>query len=309
LTTPFGMDAAYQTPEFYQYNVTVERELGYAFSLETGYVGSLGRRLGRRFNLNQPDPVGLSATGTLVTVRPYPQFGDIQYQSQTASSEYNALQVSLRRRAADGLTALVSYTLSRSYDNASSTNNSTTGTQKFPQDVRDLDAEWSLSDFHRAHQFTGSLNYELPFGRGWQVNTIVTLLSGRPFTPQYSAADVSQQRPDLVGDPDASIPAGLAFNPAAFARPVATAQEPNLFGNAGRNSLIGPAFKNVDLSFSKTFRTGRDVRLQARIEAFNVFNITNFQVPVFLLDRSDVATYTATSNEGREWQLAVKLLF
>ena len=326
LTTPFGMDGSYQTPEFYQYNVTVERELGAAFSLETGYVGSLGRRLGRRFNLNQPNPVGLNANGTLATVRPYPQFGDIQYQSQTASSEYNALQLSLRRRAADGLTALVSYTYSRAYDNASSTNNSTTGTQKFPQDIRDLAAEWSLSDFHREHQFSGSVNYELPFGRGrrflqtagaatnallggWQVNGIVTLLSGRPFTPQYSAADVSQQRPDRVGDPEANIPAGLAFNPAAFARPVATAREPNLFGNAGRNSLIGPAFKNVDLSFSKTFRTTRDVRLQLRIESFNVFNITNFQVPVFLLDRSDVGTYTATANEGREWQFALKLLF
>jgi hypothetical protein len=46
-----------------------------------------------------------------------------------------------------------------------------------------------------------------------------------------------------------------------------------------------------------------------RIEAFNVFNTANFQVPVFLLDRSDVATYTSTANEGREWQLALKLLF
>src|SRR5439155_8413179 len=205
LTTPFGMDANYQTPKFYQYNVTVERELAYDVSLEVGYVGSKGRHLGRRYNLNQTIPTGLSSTGTLVTIRPYPQFGDIQYQSQDASSEYNALQISMRRRTANGLTALVSYTFSRAYDNASSTNNSTTGTQKFPQDIYNIGAEWSLSDFHREHQFTGSFNYELPFGRGWQVNGIVTLLSGRPFTPQYSAADISQQRPDLVGDPNANI--------------------------------------------------------------------------------------------------------
>jgi hypothetical protein len=326
LNTPFGMEAAYQTPEFYQYNVTAERELPYAFSFEIGYVGSQGRLLGRRFNLNQPIPVALNTNGTLATVRRYPQFGDIQFQSQTASSEYNALQMSLRRRATSGLTALMSYTFSRAYDNASSTNNSTTGTQKFPQDIYNFDAEWSLSDFHREHQFTGSINYELPFGKGrrflarangaasallggWQVNSIVTLLSGRPFTPQYSAADVSQQRPDLVGDPEANIPAGLAFNPAAFARPVASAQELNLYGNAGRNMLIGPAFRNVDLSFTKAFRATSGVRLQVRIEAFNVFNTANFQVPVFLLDRSDVATYTSTANEGREWQLALKLLF
>ena len=326
LNTPFGMDMNYQTPEFYQYNITVERELGYDLSLEVGYVGSRGRRLGRRYNLNQPIPIALNSNGTLVTVRPYQEFGDIQYQSQTASSEYNALQVSMRRRAANGLTALVSYTFSRAYDNASSTNNSTTGTQKFPQNIYDLAAEWSLSDFHREHQFTGSFNYELPFGRGrrfianargftnallggWQVNGIVTLLSGRPFTPQYSAADVSQQRPDLIGDPEASIPPGLAFNPAAFARPVATAEDPNLYGNAGRNILIGPAFKNVDLSFSKAFRVTHDVKLQMRMEAFNLLNTANFQVPVFLLDRSDVGTYTSTANEAREWQFAMKLLF
>jgi hypothetical protein len=315
LNTPFGMDRHYQTPEFYQYNITVERELGYDVSLEVGYVGSRGRRLGRRFNLNQPIPIGLNPNGTLVTVRPYPEFGDIQYQSQTGSSQYNALQMSLRRRAVNGLTALVSYTFSRAYDNASSTNNSTTGTQKFPQDIYDLDAEWSLSDFHREHQFTGSFVYELPIGRtnallgGWQVNGIVTLLSGRPFTPQYFAADISQQRPDLVADPKANVPAGLAFNPAAFARPRATAQEPNLYGNAGRNSVIGPAFKNMDLSLSKSFRVTNGARLQLRMEAFNIFNTVNFQVPVFLLDRSDVATYTSTANEAREWQFAVKLLF
>jgi hypothetical protein len=326
LTTPFGMGVAYHTPKFYQYNITVERELGNDFAVEIGYVGSRGRYLGRRYNLNQPIPTGLNPNGSLATVRPYPQFGDIQYQSQDASSDYNALQISARRRTANGLTALLSYTFSRAHDNASSTNNSTTGTQKFPQDIYDLAAEWALSDFHRAHQFTGSLNYELPVGRGrrflkdaggftqavlgdWQVNGIITLLSGRPFTPQYSAADVAQQRPDLVGDPKANIPDGLAFNPAAFERPVATAQEPNLYGNAGRNILIGPTFRNVDLSFSKSFRMTRDVRLQVRIETFNLLNTANFQVPVFLLDSSNVGRYTSTANEAREWQFALKVLF
>lgn len=326
LTTPFGLQVAYRTPEFYQYNITGERELAPDLALEAGYVGSQGRRLGRRYNLNQPIPVGLSPTGTLVTVRPFPQFGDIQYQTQDARSTYHALQIAMRRRAANGLTALASYTLSRAYDNASSTNNSTTGTQKFPQNIYDLGAEWSLADFHRAHQFSASVNYELPVGRGrrflhdasrmtqalvgaWQVNAIATRLSGRPFTPQYSAADISQQRPDLAGDPLAHIPAGLAFNPAAFSRPIATAAAPDLYGNAGRNLLIGPAFQNVDLSLTKSFRMRRDVRMQVRAEAFNVLNRANYQVPVFLLDRSDVATYTSTANEAREFQFALKLLF
>jgi len=326
LDTPFGLQVNYSTPEFYQYNLTIEREIVRDLAFEIGYVGSLGRYLGRRYNPNQPMPIGLNPDGTVRTVRAYPQFGDIQFQEQTANSNYNALQISLRRRAKAGLTMLASYTFSHSIDTASSTNNSTTGAQRFPQNVFDFAAERGLSDFHRKHQFTASFNYELPFGRGraflsdasgavqallggWQMNGIVTLLSGRTFTPQFNAPDISQQRPDLVGDPYSNIPPGLFFNPAAFARPRPTPSDPNFFGNAGRNILIGPSFKNVDLSLFKNFRLTEGVRLQFRAEAFNAFNHPNFQVPVFLLDRSNVGQVTSTANEGREFQFVLKLLF
>jgi hypothetical protein len=326
LDTPFGMDSVYRTPEFYQYNLTVERELLQDLALELGYVGSRGRHLGRRYNLNQPRPVAATPAGGVVTTRPYPTFGDIQYQDQGAQSSYDAFQTSLRRRARGGLTLLVSYTFSRAIDDASSTNNSTTGTQKFPQDVDNFAAEKSLADFHRAHQFSASVNYDLPFGQGrrhgsgwtgfrqaalggWQVNGIVTILSGRPYTPQYSAPEVAQQRPDLVGDPASNVPPGLSFNPAAFQQPRATTADPNLFGNAGRNILIGPSFRNVDLSLFKTFKLRKDLRLQVRAEAFNALNHPNFQVPVFLLDRSNVGQLTSTANENREFQFALKLLF
>ncbi len=326
LDTPFGMGVGYDTPEFYQYNLTFERELLKDLSLEVGYVGSQGRHLGRRYNLNQPRPVGLSPTGAVQTLRPYARFGDIQYQDQASESSYNAFQASLRRRTRGGLTLLVSYTFSRAIDDASSTNNSTTGTQKFPQDASNFAAERSLADFHRAHQFSASFNYELPFGHGrrygkawggfqqaalggWQLNGIVTVLSGRPYTPQYSAPEVSQQRPDLVGDPNRDIPPGLYFNPAAFRQPRASAQDPNLFGNAGRNILIGPGYHNVDLSLFKTLKVRKDLRAQLRAEVFNAFNHPNFQVPVFLLDRSNLGQVTQTANEAREFQLALKLLF
>ncbi|HEY2931688.1 MAG TPA: hypothetical protein VGK99_08055 [Acidobacteriota bacterium] len=144
---------------------------------------------------------------------------------------------------------------------------------------------------------------------GWKANGIITLLSGRPFTPQYNAADVAQQRPDLAGDPAKGVPPGLFFNPGAFARPVASVRDPDLFGNAGRNILIGPSFKSVDLSLHKNFRITEGLQLQFRAEAFNAFNHPNFQVPVFLLDRSNVGQVTQTANEGREFQFALKFLF
>ncbi len=327
LTTPFGLQVDYNTPEIYQYNLTLEREIVDDLAFEIGYVGSQGRFLGQRYDINALYPTGaLDGTGNPVTQRLFPQFGAIQFQEQIAKSYYNGLQTSLRRRSKNGLTMLVSYTFSRAIDTASSTNNSTTGTQKFPQDVRNLAAEKSLADFHRKHQFTASFNYALPFGRGrmflsdanpltdallggWQFNGIVTVLSGRPFTPQYSSADVAQQRPDLVGDPYANVPNGLAFNPAAFTRPVPTASDPTFFGNAGRNILIGPWFNSTDVSLMKNFRLWENTKLQFRWEVFNVFNNTNFQVPVFLLDASNVGTYTQTANENREMQFALKFLF
>jgi hypothetical protein len=328
--TPRGMNPDYKQPEIYQYNLTIERELLKDLVLEVGYVGSQGRHLGLRYNINAPLPTGTVVNGVPQTFRRFSaQYGTatIQYQDQFGNSSYNALQTSLRRRATNGLTLLMSYTFSKSIDTGSSTNNSTTGSQDFPQDIRDiLGTQRGLSDFHRAHQFTGSFNYELPFGRGrgffsdanglvqtliggWQLNGIVSLLSGRPFTPQYSAADVGAQRPDVVGDPYANIPEGLLFNPAAFRRPTATGGEVDLFGNAGRNILIGPAFRTVDLSLLKNVRLRENTRLQFRVETFNLFNTPNYQVPVFQLDNSTAGRVSQTATEGREFQFAVKLLF
>ncbi len=331
VSTPTGMPTNFNTPEVYQYNLTLERELAEDLAFEIGYVGSQGRFLGRRYDLNILYPTG-AVTGpvggvyTPVTARLFPTLGTIQYQEQTANSYYDGLQTSLRRRSKNGLTLLLSYTYSKAIDTASSTNNSTTGTQKFPQDVRNFAEEKALADFDRRHQFTGSFNYELPFGRGrmflsgargftdailggWQLNGIVSILSGRPFTPQYSSADIAQQRPDLIGDPYANVPAGLAFNPAAFTRPVASPTDPTLFGNAGRNILTGPWFNSTDLSLMKNFRITEKSKLQFRWEVFNVFNNPNFQVPVFQLDASNVGTYTQTANENREMQFALKFLF
>jgi hypothetical protein len=327
VSTPVGAQLENPTPVFYQYNLTIEREVARDLALEIGYVGSQGRHLGLRYNINANYPTGrLTAQGLVINARRYSQFNDIAYQEQSANSSYNALQTSLRRRLRNGLTLLASYTFSRAIDNNSSTNNSTTGAQRNPQDIRNFAAERAVSDFHRQHQFSGSFNYELPLGRrrallsnvkgladalvgGWQLNGVVTLLSGRPFTPQYNAPDVTQQRPDLIGDPYTNIPDGLTFNPAAFTRPIPTAQDPTAFGNAGRNILIGPGFRSVDLSLLKNFQLREGLRLQFRAETFNAFNHPNFQIPVNFLDDSDVGRVRITANEGREWQFALKLIF
>ncbi len=349
---PQGIPTDSKVPEIYQYNLTLERELVKDLALEIGYVGTQAHFLGLRYNLNGTYPVGVNqTTGVIITARPNPAFGDIQYQVQEANSYYHGLQTSLRRRARNGLTMLVSYTFSKTMDMNSNTNNSTTGVQRNPQNVRNFRAEYALSDFHRTHQFSASFNYDLPFGKGrtffsdanglanaflggWQLNGIVTHLSGRPFTPQFAAPDVTQQRPDLIGDPYSNIPEGFFFNPYAFARP--QGQEGDAFGNAGRNILIGPAYNRTDLSLFKNFRVNETTRLQFRWEVFNVFNEANYRLPTFLLPNNISAFTTGigatattapaitldelrrTTNVGRptelatpmrEMQFAVRLIF
>jgi hypothetical protein len=137
----------------------------------------------------------------------------------------------------------------------------------------------------------------------------VTLLSGRPFTPVFSTLDTASGRPDLVGDPMANVPDGLYFNPAAFARPVATADDATLFGNAGRNIVIGPDYQSFDVSLFKNFRLAERTKLQLRWELFNVLNHPNFQVPQHLLGTSDTGMIRSTFGEAREMQFAVRLTF
>ncbi|HYG97610.1 MAG TPA: TonB-dependent receptor [Terriglobales bacterium] len=331
---PYGADPHGKTPDIYQYNLTLERELIRDLTLEMGYIGSQGRHLGRRYDVNQAVPTGevTSTTNnnvttyTPVTVRPWAQYSTIQYQDQMSTSNYNAFQATLRRRSRNGLTMLASYTFSRSLDDASSTNNSTTGTQKYPQDIYNWAPERALSDFHRAHQFTASANYELPFGRnraflsdasgvlnaivgGWQVNSIIAAYSGRPFTPQFSAADVSSQRPDLVGDPWNNIPEGYFYNPSAFARPVVTPDHPYFYGNLPRNTMIGPKYFMFDMGMSKTFRLTERTKLQFRAETFNIVNHPNFELPVFQIDNTLAGQLNDTVGTNREFQFALKLMF
>ena len=136
------------------------------------------------------------------------------------------------------------------------------------------------------HRFSSAITYELPFNSssafvrklvgGWQINAIVTLQSGQPFTPFVSNFDPYRNeafnRPDVIGDPNENVPPGLAFNPAVFRIPA-----PGTFGNAGRNIVRGDGFHSVDLSVFRNFAFTERWKLQFRAEAVNSFNHVNYQ--------------------------------
>ena len=156
--------------------------------------------------------------------------------------------------------------------------------------------------------------------KGWQLSGIYTASSGIPITP-FLSADVSgtgelNDRPNLTGDPNSGPrTAGQWFNTAAFTIPAA-----GTFGNAPRNSIIGPPVNIFDFSLNKTTRIVENVSLQFRAEAFNLFNRPNFSLPNVdrnssafgaISETPDVTAGNPRLSEGgpRVLQFGLKLIF
>jgi hypothetical protein len=158
---------------------------------------------------------------------------------------------------------------------------------------------------------------------GWQWNGSVTAESGFPFTPTVGAnisgtgdtqnPDVPNRNPAFSGPvvlgTDAFRTTGRYFNTNAFTLPLA-----GTFGNVARGSFTGPAFYDFDTSLFKTFSFTEQLRLQFRVEAFNLLNRTNFSLPnpqTFSGTNysSSAGVITATANPSRQIQFALKLLF
>jgi len=312
------------------WNFNVERQLGTSSVLEVAYVGSKGTKLLTARDINQPQPSVLPP-GLPFVPRPDPRFDDIDLLESRANSNYNALQARFQQRLARGLSALASYTWSKSIDDASNFFSSA-GDPNFPQNSYNVAAERGRSNFDVSHRLSVSYSYALPFGKGrnylhddgwlstvlsgWETFGIVTLQSGRPFTVALlSEIDNSgtgrsilgfgaNDRPNLVGNPELSNPTTLQwFNTAAFVFPA-----PGTFGNAGRNILEGPGFQNVNASLVKNTALTERVNLQFRAEAFNLFNHPNFNLPDNFLGSPTFGRITS-ARDPRHIQFGLKLLF
>jgi len=158
-----------------------------------------------------------------------------------------------------------------------------------------LKAEKGPSTFDTRHRWTTAVNYAVPtlgflphrIGADWQLNSIITVQSGRPINIVTDAGGVNYnyvQRPDILTGVNPILsnwtPATGYLNPNAFAYPAITATDPNgYFGNLGRDEIYGPGFWNYDFSASKNFQLREHRHLQFRAEFFNIFNHPNFALP------------------------------
>ncbi len=305
-------DRRFRSPYYQQWNVSMQRDLGWNTLIEIAYVGSKGTRLQVLRDYNQPQP----GPGDPQERRPYPQYGNFGSITNAGSSSFNSIQIKLNKRWSHGFWLLSAFTYGKAYnDQPEICCNS-----PWPPDSYNIRGEHGPADYDQRYRSVTSFAWDLPYkGSGiagallgnWQLGGIVTIAAGFPFSPATgldtsNTGTFGQLRPDLVGNPDPGTRTPERwFNPEAYATPAEFA-----FGNAGRNSLVGPETRTADLYLRKEFKIRNRARLELRVEAFNAFNHPNFGLPDNYIDDPESAgtiTYTALSQ--RQLQFGARLAF
>jgi hypothetical protein len=340
-----------QPGRVHQYNVNVERELPGNVVLTAGYAGSVGGHLlviGNDLNTSSPLGCGTISGYTLGClpggapyIYPYtpPNFNAILLMGDVGQTTYNSLQVKAETKTPKhGLYALVAYTYSHTYDNGLSDGlGSELSAPYFPlPNWQRLD--WSLSQINLNHSFTGSVIYDLPFGKGrmfggnwneatnaflggWQATLIERVSSGFP-VPLIDSDNTSGVAFNTGGDSfNYNRPNKISscspytanhgqyqwINQACFV--AAPAGE---LGDAGRVPVVGPDFVNSDFSVIKQFalpwREG--MGLNFRAEFFNLGNHPQYGAPIADINEGSLfGKVNSTVNNPRLVQLALKLSF
>ena len=308
------------TSNIQQWNLTLERQLSSALVVRGSYVGSHGGDLNIALN---PD-VAYPGPGTVATRQPYTAYSSISGWQPIGISNYNALQLSAENRLENGLYFMVAYTYSRSLDDGAGGNSSSSESRSNVQNPRDVSAEYGLSDFNYSHRFTDSTIYQLPAGRGrrflanagpvtdallggWETTGILTLQSGAPFSVSMATSVANTgtfTRPNRLCNGNLTGSKRTLkhwYDTSCFASPPI-----DMFGNTGRNILIGPGLETLDFSLDKNFQIKEALGMQLRIESFNLLNHSNFGIPGASIGSLAAGTVTSVITNAREFQFAAR---
>ena len=311
----FSVDPNIRTPYVQNFNLNFQQQLGSKTVLQVGYVGSTGTKLFQFLDINQPSQAQITAAdlgcdcinSDSVPRAVAPNFFFLNQEKTEASSNYNALQASLRTSGWHGLSSQANFVWSHSIDNASDLEDFEPNEAQ-PQNSTEPAAERGNSSFDIRRRFTWNFTYQFPkmggsFGRlknGWGVDGILNLQDGQPwhlnyeFQGDYSGSGEGFDRPDEISKPQYSSNPTQYLNLSAFAAPCdwgnpsndGTSDETNCipgtrhFGSEGRNSLLAPSFKEFNFSAFKDTALAEHVTMTLRAEFFNLLNHPNFSNPL-----------------------------
>jgi Carboxypeptidase regulatory-like domain/TonB-dependent Receptor Plug Domain len=344
------------------FHLSVQQQLPWKTTLEVAYVGSHAVKIPTLANYNQArlctaaeitsGACTSSGSASLLNRRPIANFTDILTETNANFLTYNSLQTKLERRFTNGLYLINSFTWSQAFDASSADLEANNGDGAIVN-IANIAGDRGPSGYNQPLNDTTSFIADLPFGEGrrwgagapkweqqvmggWQLTGINSVISGVPLDLNYTAnanqvvttaSSAYSLRPNLVSTANAVYGHSLTktnsavngyLNIAAVSAPAGS----QLFGNASRNDLRGPAFGQFDLSAHKKFPLFSESQsLEFRIEAFNVLNATNYIGPNtnigtvgatgVLSPNGSFGTFSGSTSvfASRQVQLALRLAF
>jgi len=354
--SPMGTQLNPKTPTVVEWSYFIEQQLTQDMSLRVGYVGSHTYHNIVDIDANTippqicTDPAGclaggIRSPGVMVPQgtqyfplgkRPNPYLANAYLWYMEGVASYDALETNLTKRFSRGLIFRANYTFSKNLDDGTGLASS----QAQNQNQSVMNPRHPLMDYGRSaldfrHQASGNFSYELPFGHrqhfgkglnemanrlvaGWQVNGILTLLSGFPLTPLVgtnrsgNGNTFNPDRPNMNPNFQGPVIIGQVdewFDPAAFTLPTL-----GTWGNAGRGVLDGPGLAEFDFSVFKTTPITERTSVLFRAEFFNIANRANFNLPNPVVFSGNTispsaAKITSTTTSSRQIQLGLKLTF
>jgi hypothetical protein len=312
-------------PYTLQQQFEIQHQLTANTVVRVGYAGSRGVHLvGHLGDFNVRTPQVLS-DGRLffspTAPRINPNFERISTRRTQFNSFFHALHISADHRFARGFSAQFKYSWAKSLDEHSVATFSEFESQRYMPLVFSYRSNRGPSNFDLRHAVAANFLASTRRFTGWELNGLVTIQSGFPFTPivgydraQLRASNDLNQRPDYIAAPAAPIILGTAdrwFDPTAFGLPAA-----GFFGNLGRNNFSGPGLATLDIGINKPLWRREGMRLDLRVEAFNLANRANLQIPSALSlfnNRGQrvgsAGRITATTTPSRQLQFALRWSF
>jgi hypothetical protein len=332
LVVAYDPSTKYKVPVTYQWDLTVERELRGNWMLQVAYVGSEANHAMETIQLNPSTYIPGSTLGTNARAL-FLGYSTIGMASEDINGNFNALEVTLKKRMSKNLTLNAAYTYSKSLDDmpiggdgSSTIGADTTSTLPWFYPGRHQ-MDYGPSANNIPQRAVVSYVWMLPtlsaynrvlkgFLGNWEWDGIVTAQSGNAITitagQDKSQTGLGQDRAVYVPGQSISNAAGACgtrapcvnfFNPSAFVLPAT-----GTFGDTAKDSMIGPSQFTWDMGVFKNIPLKEQIKLQFRAEFFNVFNRVNFNGWGSSKNAGGFGTLTG-ANDPRIGQLALKLIF